>query len=190
MEIRDKNGRTEAEFLAEYKTKNYPRPSLTADIILFGDDRTKVLLIRRGGHPFLGQWAFPGGFAESTETVEATAERELEEETGLRGIALRPVGIFSRPGRDPRGWTVSVAYSADVKTDECAACAGDDAAAAEWFRLETAADGEPSRIRLDGADARICFDWERTGTAWNIRFRSDAILAFDHAEMLVKGLGY
>ena len=68
MGLVDKNGLTEAQFLAVYRQKDYPRPSLTADIVLFRRgasgfaDQLQVLLIRRGGHPFLGCWALPGGY--------------------------------------------------------------------------------------------------------------------------------
>ena len=57
MELRDKNGLTEREFLAAYRPGDYPRPSVTADMAVFRDwDRGReLLLIRRGGHPFLGK---------------------------------------------------------------------------------------------------------------------------------------
>ena len=84
MELRDKNGLTEAEFLANYRPGDYPRPSVAADIVIFTrkEDTVRVLLVRRGGHPCLGQWALPGGFVEPGETVGHAAARELEEETG------------------------------------------------------------------------------------------------------------
>ena len=110
---RDKNGLTEAEAIIEYRKKDYPKPALTADIVILAKEAAceyRLLLIRRGGHPYLGSWALPGGFAEEGETIEETAARELEEETGISGLPLKLVGIYSKPGRDPRGWTVSAAY--------------------------------------------------------------------------------
>ena len=88
MELRDKNGLTEQEFLASYHAGDFPRPSVTADIMIFSRDERglKVLLVRRGGHPCLGQWALPGGFVEPNETIGHAAARELEEETGLTGL--------------------------------------------------------------------------------------------------------
>lgn len=139
MELRDKNGLTEAEYLQRYDGSKYPRPSLTADICIFVLDRRgrpeKVLLIRRGGHPYLGYWALPGGFAEPDETIEETAARELREETSVRGIPLHLVGIYSRPGRDPRGWVVSAAFAAGIGESDVDVKAGDDACEAQWFRI-------------------------------------------------------
>lgn len=67
-------------------TYEYPRPSVTADIVVFGYDPREglsVLLIQRGEDPFKGKWAFPGGFMHMDETADICAYRELQEETGL-----------------------------------------------------------------------------------------------------------
>jgi len=118
----DSNGLTEEQFLEGYNSDKYPKPSLTADIVVFkvreGEEFPEVLLIRRKGHPFIGCLALPGGFSEPGETIETTAARELEEETGVKGIGITLVGIYSKPGRDPRGWTVSAAFTAKVKEGE------------------------------------------------------------------------
>ena len=144
-ELRDARGLTEAEAIARYRSKNYPRPALTADIVIFQEeeDRKRVLLIRRGGHPYLGKWALPGGFANEQEPVEQTAQRELQEETGVEGLSLQLVGVYSKPHRDPRGWVVSVAFCAGISED-IPVKAGDDAADARWFTLEgeTLRDGD------------------------------------------------
>ena len=64
MELLDKKGRTEAEFLASYDKDRYEKPSVAADIVVFSAVRAadksesyQVLLVRRSGHPFLGQYA-------------------------------------------------------------------------------------------------------------------------------------
>ena len=107
----DKNGKTLEQFLAEYDPNAYERPSVTADNIVFAirDGKAVLLLIRRGNHPYIGQWAFPGGFVNMDESTEDAAARELKEETGIeaRGEQLYTV---STPGRDPRTSIVTVCY--------------------------------------------------------------------------------
>lgn len=154
-EPRDKKGLTEAEFLRQYRADKYEKPALTADVVIFrkGAGGPEVLLIRRGGHPFLGFWALPGGFAEKNETLEASAARELQEETCVTGAGMRLVGVYSTPGRDPRGWTVSAAFTALVPAGTAAAAA-DDAAELRWFPLEAAPDGlwrlsDPAELAFD-----------------------------------------
>lgn len=113
----------------------YPRPSVTADAVLFAE-RTGgvfVLLIRRGNEPYKGCWAFPGGFLNMDETVARCAERELEEETGIKLTGMQLVGIYSDVERDPRGRVITAAYSAMTTMPE--ATAADDAAAAQWWPL-------------------------------------------------------
>ena len=139
MELLDKNGLTEAEFLAAYRPGDYERPSVTADVAVFreGDAGWELLLIRRGGHPFLGKWALPGGFCEPGETVDAAAARELTEETNLTDLPLTPVGFFSTPGRDKRAWTMSEGFAAILPSEGPEPMAGDDARETGWFTLDS-----------------------------------------------------
>ena len=106
-------------------------PALTTDCVIF-DSGGRVLLIRRGHPPYAGSYALPGGFVEIGETVEEACRREALEETGINVDALRLVGVYSDPARDPRGHTVSVTY---VTILPCAIVpkAGSDAAGAEWI---------------------------------------------------------
>src|SRR5437016_2877730 len=61
-------------------TYDFPRPSLTVDLVLITtESRPRVLLIQRRDEPFAGQWAFPGGFVDENEPLEAGARRELKE---------------------------------------------------------------------------------------------------------------
>jgi len=85
-------------------------PSLTTDCVVFDDER-RVLLVRRKSEPFKGAFALPGGFVDIGETVEAACRREVLEETGITIGALRLVGVYSDPQRDPRGHNVSIAYT-------------------------------------------------------------------------------
>lgn len=115
----------------------YPRPSLTVDVALVTREATpRVLLIRRKADPFRGKWALPGGFVDENERLIDAARRELKEETGVEQADLEQLHTFGDPGRDPRGWTVSVAYLARVTPDQLTPIAGDDAAEVGWFPLD------------------------------------------------------
>ena len=122
-------------FISMAYTYKYPRPAVTADcVVVTRENEPKVLLIQRGNPPFMGCWAFPGGFMNMDETTEQCAIRELEEETGLKVSELHQIGAYSKVDRDPRGRTVTVAYL--VRIDVPVAVTGqDDAAKAEWFPL-------------------------------------------------------
>jgi len=110
---------------------------VTVDNVVFQFDGTNLnlLLIRRGNEPFKGDWAFPGGFLEETETLEEAAKRELKEETGITSKYFTEVGTFSDLNRDPRGRTISVAFASVARKADCQATAGDDAKEARWFRI-------------------------------------------------------
>jgi len=112
----------------------YPHPAVASDLAIFGlrGGRLMILLIRRGGEPFLGSWALPGGFLNPTEDLDACARRELQEETGLEVAYLKQFGIFSAPDRDPRERVISVAYLALVPADRVNPEAGSDAADVAW----------------------------------------------------------
>lgn len=119
-------------------TYDYPRPAVTTDCVLFCQDHEEglsVLLIERGGEPYKGCWAFPGGFLEMDETVEEGAVRELQEETGLvlspDDGRLKQLGCYSKVDRDPRGRVITIAFYAIV--DKAEVKGNDDARDARWF---------------------------------------------------------
>lgn len=140
----------EKEFLAGYDLTKYDRPSVAADVVVFSvmkDDecedvrrlqekRLKILLIRRGGFPYKGSWAMPGGFCRKGEDVIDSARRELCEETGIDDAYVKLVGVYGEPGRDPRGWVISSTYMALMNARACHLKAGDDAQDARWFTVE------------------------------------------------------
>lgn len=140
----------EKEFLAGYDLTKYDRPSVAADVVVFSvmkDDecedvrrlqekKLKILLIRRGGFPYKGSWAMPGGFCRKGEDVIDSARRELCEETGIDDAYVKLVGVYGEPDRDPRGWVISSTYMALMNGRDCRLKAGDDAQDARWFTVE------------------------------------------------------
>ncbi len=88
------------------------RPVLTVDIVV--KVKGGHVFIKRGNEPFKGYWAIPGGLVEYGESVEQAAVREAKEETGLDVRLIGLVGVYSEPGRDPRGHYVSIAFLAEA----------------------------------------------------------------------------
>lgn len=124
-------------------TYPYPRPAVTADVVLFAvrGGELAVLLVRRKHEPFEGAWALPGGFVDANEGLERAALRELSEETGVTRVVVEQLGAFGEPGRDPRGHTVSVAFYGFAVAEAHPLDPGDDAADAAWHpvsRVRTA----------------------------------------------------
>ncbi len=137
----------EKAFLAGYKPKDYPRPSVTVDLVVFTiiDAQLRVLLVKRKEPPFKGAWALPGGFVRVEETLsqgedlDAAAHRELHEETGLSAdrVFLEQLYTFGKAGRDPRMRIISVAYYALVRPDLAPVVrAGGDVSDAQWFVVD------------------------------------------------------
>lgn len=119
-------------------TYKHARPAVTTDCVVFGldDDDLKVLLIQRGQEPFKDRWALPGGFAEIGESLDNTALRELEEETGLQDVFLEQLFAFSDPNRDPREHVITIAYYALVNLADHKVNAATDARDATWFGID------------------------------------------------------
>ncbi len=220
MEIRDKNGLTETEYLQQYRPGDYERPSVAVDTVIFTvssrdadnyrrlpEKKLQMLMIRRGGHPCLGQWALPGGFVEPGESTEQAAARELLEETGVKNVYLEQLYTFSDPGRDPRMWVMSCAYMALSDKSEMTVQAGDDAKSADWFDVslqctdaatEQMGDGyrrtEQYCLTLRSGEEELSADVvhtqirSRSGTQDSYTIVSSRGIAFDHAKIITTAL--
>ena len=90
----------------------------TVDVVLLTlrDAQLQVLLQQREQAPFEGRLALPGGYVHAQEDQDAwfAAARVLREKTGIDSPYLEQLATFSGPGRDPRGWSVSIAHYALV----------------------------------------------------------------------------
>lgn len=215
MDLLDRNGLTEREFLEQYRAGDYERPSVAADMVIFTvtdeeadsyrklpEKELRILLIRRGGHPFLGKWALPGGFVQPSETTEQAAARELREETGVDDVYLEQLYTFSDIGRDPRTWVMSCSYMALINSDKLELKAGDDAADAAWFKVSYRLLREQKELMEDGYVKTLEYELKLSGeeelsavvartltvkttsTSTEYKIVSNNGLAFDHAKII------
>lgn len=215
MDLLDRDGLTEREFLEKYRAEDYERPSVAADMVIFTvtdeaadsyrklpEKELRILLIRRGGHPFLGKWALPGGFVQPSETTEQAAARELREETGVDDVYLEQLYTFSDIGRDPRTWVMSCSYMALINSDKLELQAGDDAADAAWFKVSYRLLREQKEPMEDGYVKTLEYELKLSGeeelsavvtrtltvkttsTSTDYKIVSNNGLAFDHAKII------
>ncbi len=93
----------------------------TVDVVLLclHEQALHVLLQRREREPFKAAWALPGGYihAQIDQDARDAAERVLRDKLGVSSPYLEQLATFSGPGRDPRGWSVSIAYFALVSAE-------------------------------------------------------------------------
>lgn len=154
------SGEEERRFLEAYDPTRYPRPSVTVDsAVLRRTGRgLEALLIKRGGFPYRGRWALPGGFLEIGDDADLVdgAARELEEETGLRASRLVPFGCFGRKGRDPRARTVTAAFFC-IAPGDAAVEGRDDAVDAAWLAVRVGRGGR-AEARRRGRPVQLAFD--------------------------------
>lgn len=196
---------TEKDFLSTYKQDDYPRPSVTADIVAFKirnektdnyrqDSKTRLslLLIKRGGHPFKDCWALPGGFLNPNETIEQCAVREIQEETGVKPVSLMSIGLFSKPERDPRGWIISNAFVSIMSERKVLQEAGDDAADAQWFDVDFICDANGKYcLSLKHEDTEMKAELVEESSKFGKTFFSiidSGGIAFDHAKIIATAI--
>lgn len=192
---------SEEEFLKNYDPSEFERPSVTVDNVIFSIFETKtgnyrknpeqnlyLLLIKRGEHPFINNWALPGGFVRINESVEESAYRELKEETNLDDLYMEQLYTFGNVERDPRMRIISTAYMALIKPENIELKAATDASAVSWFKLTYEfLDNEKFNIKLDNGEAvlnaGLIFDNEERGEN-RIKIAESGELAFDHAKII------
>jgi len=211
-----KGQKTEKEFLQEYNADIYEKPSVTVDMLIFSvaeeendnyrklpEKVLKLLLIKRGEHPYMGQWALPGGFVGVRESVDDAAVRELRAETNIENIYMEQLYTWGDVHRDPRTRVISCSYMALVDSTAQKVQAGDDAAEAGWFKLDYSLVKEKKTILENGyihekwvllklthmdirLEATVRIIETMTGKVFSVRREIiDSVgLAFDHAQMI------
>ncbi len=146
--LKNKLGLTEEQFLATYDASKFERPSVTVDMLIFTvtDEEKKnyrklpekvlrILMIKRGDHPYIGQWSLPGGFVQMDENLDEAALRELKEETNIDNLYMEQLYTWGDVGRDPRTRVISTSYMSLVESSTLDIKASDDADDAKWFTV-------------------------------------------------------
>lgn len=140
---RNAKGESLEEFLRAYDPGRYESPSCTTDALIFAHSGKpapslaglSLLMVKRSNHPCIGAWALPGGFVNMREDLSDAARRELEEETGVKGLVMEQIATYGNCDRDPRSRVITTAYMALVDEKDVKVNAGDDAADAAWCKV-------------------------------------------------------
>lgn len=110
-------------------------PWIRIDAIILNEDRSKVLLIKRGSKAYHGYWGFVSGTVDWGEEVEETVVREAKEETNLDVEIVKFVGrYYDKKGRHPTKTMICLPHICKVVGGELKA--GSDALEAKWVDLK------------------------------------------------------
>lgn len=132
---------SEENFLKNYNRRDYLAPLVTVDSVIFTyhNNALHILLTERGEHPEKNKWALPGGFIdEATDiSLEEAAQRKLQEKTGVKAPYIEQLTSIGNHNRDPRGWSVTVVYTALIAFQECETYV-DSVSDVRWLEYEKA----------------------------------------------------
>lgn len=147
--IRNKQGLTEEEFLVKYDAEMFNKPSFTVDMLIFtvtdeekenyrrlSEKSLRILLVKRGDHPYIGKWALPGGFISVDESIDESAARVLQSETNIDDIYMEQLYTWGEAARDPRTRVISSSYMALVDSNNLNIKAGSHEDDARWFNVK------------------------------------------------------
>lgn len=139
----------EKEFLKKYSDKEYDKPSVTNDVLIFTTEDIKddnirkvprkglqVLLIKRDQQPDKDMWCIPGGFIRKDESLEEGAARKLKEKTGIEDMYLEQLYTFGDVDRDKRTRVITISNMALVAKEKIKTIEVDSLKEKKWFWVE------------------------------------------------------
>jgi hypothetical protein len=111
--------------------------ALSIDCLIFGFKKSEldILLVQHGEGISKGKWALPGGWIKYNEAIDESANRILEDLTGVSNIYLEQLRAFGELERYPSKRVITIAYYALVKPENYTLHAGFTAADAKWFKV-------------------------------------------------------
>jgi len=130
---------SEELFLEKYDKSQYDAPLVSVDSVLFTyhQGELMVLLAKRDAHPEIGKWGLPGGFVDliKDRNLNETAQRKIQEKTGVSPPYLEQLSTIGDATRDRRGWSMTVCYTALIPHQHCEPHIK-SVSDASWFTLE------------------------------------------------------
>ena len=139
---------TEEEFLKNYDSNQFFKPSVTVDSIIFTirdvetdnyrklpEKKLQVLLVKRAEHPYMGKWSLPGTFVRKEERFEEAVQRSLKAKTNMQDIYLEQLYSWGDPNRDPRTRIISTSYMGLVDSEKVCIKSGGSTQDANWFTV-------------------------------------------------------
>ncbi len=195
--------KNEEEFLREYDSSIFEKPSVTVDIVTFSvsskekenyrkltKKKMSVLLVKRNTYPFYGKWCLPGGFLKMEESLDEGAIRILADETNLHDIYLEQLYTFGKVDRDPRMRIISTTYVALIDKEKHAEKLTEHAS---WFDISLEESKDEVKITLNNEKEKIFFRLkkvlrEKTTDRYEFIEIENDYIAFDHAIVILSGL--
>ena len=193
----------EEEFLKEYDSSIFEKPSITADIAILSvssgdkdsyrrlsEKRLSVLLCKRDTYPFKNKWCLPGSFVGMNETIDEAAIRILSQETNMKDIYLEQLFTFSDVHRDPRMRVISTTYMALIDKNTHGEKLHDKAA---WFTLSVNEADDIITYVLENEQTELEFSVKKilvepTTSRYEYKVIKNESLAFDHASVITAAL--
>jgi len=217
INIQNKQGLTEEEFLKQYNADIFKKPSFSVDMLIFTvtdeekenyrrlpEKSLKILLVKRGDHPYIGKWALPGGFIAIDESLDESALRVLRNETNIDDIYMEQLYTWGEVNRDPRTRVISSSYMALVDSKSLNIKAGNNEDDARWFSVkynlleEKKIAVEQGFIYEKIVEIKLCDDSEELYSRIKIKENIDGKvnrevietkgIAFDHGKFIEYGI--